>query len=265
MTFTDTHCHIHESDYEDPEGAYIRAMEAGIARLLCVGTDEHTSQEAVEFVSGRDNTWASVGLHPHDASNGVNAVGILEELIKKDRVDRTGKIVAVGECGLDYFYDNSPRQQQIEMLRAQLDLASRYDVPVIFHVRDAKNSEDSSVWTDFWPIFDSFKGLRGVLHSFTDNMSNLSEGLSRGLLVGVNGIATFAGNDQQQEMYASIPLESLVLETDAPFLTPVPHRGTANEPAYITHIAQYISQKKNIPFDELSEVTERNAKRLFDI
>lgn len=265
MTYTDTHCHIHESTYEDQEGAYARAMEAGVRRLICVGTEEQSSREAVEFARTHENTWASVGLHPHDAQTGVEAIHILERLIEDDKKDHMGKIVAIGECGLDYFYDNSPREQQIEMLRAQLDLASRFDLPVIFHVRDTKNPADSAVWADFWPIFDSYKDLRGVLHSFTDNLSNLHEGLSRGLLIGVNGIATFAKDPSQQEMYASIPLESLVIETDAPYLTPVPHRGSVNEPAYIPYIAQHVATIKNVELTELSRVSEQNVNRLFNL
>ena len=256
LRFTDTHCHIHESDYPDPEGAYRRAMEAGVRRLICVGTDEKSSRKAVEFASSHDNVWASVGLHPHDATSGVVAVRALEDHIRASSIERrASKIVAIGEIGLDYFYDNSPRHQQIEMLHAQLELAHTYHLPVIFHVREAL--------TDFWPIFDQYKGLRGLLHSFTDNLSNLEQGLSRGLLVGVNGISTFAKGASQLEMYRSIPVESLLFETDAPFLTPVPHRGTVNEPAFITLIAQHIANLRSISLEELSRATQRNATTLF--
>lgn len=250
--FTDTHCHIHESDYPDSEGAYRRAQDAGVQRVLCVGTDEKSSREAVEFACSHDNVWASVGLHPHDATSGIAAVDELEALIRSD-TDK--KIVAVGEIGLDYFYDNSPREQQIEMLHAQLTLAQKYDLPVIFHVREAL--------TDFWPIFDQYKGLRGVLHSFTDNLSNLEQAVSRELLVGVNGISTFARGSAQLEMYRSIPVDTLVFETDAPFLTPVPHRGMVNEPAFITLIAHHLANLRSISLEELSRASERNATQLF--
>lgn len=260
MTWTDTHCHIHEESYAEREVAYERAMEAGVQRLICVGTDEKSSREAVEFANVHDSAWASVGLHPHDATSGIEAIQELERLIKSDKEN---KIVAIGEIGLDYFYDNSPREQQIEMLHAQLELAQKYDVSVIFHVRDAKEPSTGSVWHDFWPIFDSYEGLRGVLHSFTDNLSNLEQGLSRGLLVGVNGISTFASGENQLEMYRSIPVDRLLLETDAPFLTPVPRRGTVNEPAFITHIAHHIANLRSISLEELSRATERNATDIF--
>ena len=252
MTWTDTHCHIHEESYAEREVAYERAMEAGVQRLICVGTDEKSSREAVEFANVHDSAWASVGLHPHDATSGIEAIQELERLIKSDKEN---KIVAIGEIGLDYFYDNSPREQQIEMLHAQLELAQTYHLPIIFHVRES--------FSDFWPIFDAYEGLRGVLHSFTDNLSNLEQGLSRGLLVGVNGISTFASGENQLEMYRSIPVESLLFETDAPFLTPVPRRGTVNEPAFITHIAHHIANLRSISLEELSRATERNATDIF--
>ena len=255
MVFTDTHCHIHEASYPEADQALLRAHEQGIARLICVGTDETTSEEAVAFTSQHENTWAAVGLHPHDAKTGLAAVATLESLIKSDKNPHVGKIVAVGECGLDYFYTHSPKEAQISILEAQLDLASRHSLPVIFHVREA--------FEDFWPIFDSFKGLRGVLHSFTDSQENLEKGLERGLYVGVNGISTFTKDEKQRNMFAAIPPSRLLLETDSPFLTPVPHRGMVNEPAFITHVAHHIANLQSIYLEELSRATERNATTLF--
>jgi len=269
MTFTDTHCHIHESSYKQAQLAWRRATDAGVNRLICVGTDQTTSAEAVKFVRKRENTWATVGLHPHDATNGASAIDNLRVLLEKDKADKisknvhVGKIVAIGECGLDYFYNNSPREQQIAMFEPQLQLALDYDLPVSFHVRDAKITESGSVWDDFWPIFDSFKGLRGVLHSFTDNMSNMGKGLARGLYIGVNGISTFTKDESQVEMFRAIPVDRLLFETDAPFLTPHPHRGKVNEPAFITHVAQHVANLRSISLEELSRATERNATHLF--
>lgn len=249
---TDTHCHIHEEAFQGSADALSRAREAGVERLICVGTDEQSSREAVVFTGQHDGVWASVGLHPHDAKSGASAVTILEELLKNDQ---QGKVVAIGECGLDYFYTHSPREDQIPMLETQLQLALDYGKPVIFHVREA--------FDDFWPIFDSFPGLTGVLHSFTDDVSNLEQGLSRGLYVGVNGISTFTKDEKQKTMYASIPVDRLLLETDAPFLTPVPLRGKVNEPAFITHVAQHLANLQAINLEELSRATERNATQLF--
>lgn len=255
MTLTDSHCHIHESGYEESESALERAKQQGVHRLICVGTDETTSSEAVKFASQHEGVWASVGLHPHDASTGAAAIDTLKTLVETNKNVHVGNVVAIGECGLDYFYTNSPKEVQKEMLIKQLELASQYDLPVIFHVRDA--------FDDFWPIFDRFKGLRGVLHSFTDSMSNMEQALSRGLYIGVNGIATFAKDENQRKMYASIPVNRILFETDSPFLTPVPHRGMVNEPAFTTLIAHFIANLQAINLEELSRASERNATTLF--
>jgi TatD DNase family protein len=251
MIFTDTHCHIHESSYEDGEGAYRRALAAGVGRMLVVGTNDQSSEEAVAFARSHEQAWASLGLHPHDAKTGLDGVSFLDTILRES----TDRIVAIGEIGLDYFYDNSPREMQIDLLHAQIELAQSYNLPVIFHVREA--------FSDFWPIFDQYKGLTGVLHSFTDNVSNMEQALSRGLLIGINGIATFAGD--RQDVYRVIPSENMVLETDAPYLTPTPHRGKVNEPAFTTYVAQHIANLQSINLQELSRVTERNATHLFSI
>jgi TatD DNase family protein len=167
---------------------------------------------------------------------------------------------------LDYLYEHSPRDVQIKALEWQIDLALKHKVPIIFHVRDASSAERrGSVFRDFWSVIDNFKGIRGELHSFTDNRLNLEEGLKRGLLIGVNGISTFTKDTAQQELFRSIPLKSLLLETDAPFLTPVPFRGQSNEPAFVKNIAQYHASARGISFDELSRVTTTNARVLFGL
>jgi len=248
----DTHCHIHEKDYPNAEGAYTRAVEAGVSQMICVGTDEDSSARAVAFASNHEGVWASVGLHPHDATEGVTAIKSLRALLQNDT---NNTIVAVGECGLDFFYDNSPREAQIEMLHAQLRLAQEFKKPVIFHVREA--------FADFWPIIDQYEDITGVIHSFTDTEVTLKEAISRGFSIGVNGIATFAKD--KQAMYAAIPINSICLETDAPFLTPVPHRGTVNEPALLTLVATHIANLQSINLEELSQATERCALDTFSL
>ncbi len=170
---------------------------------------------------------------------------------------RQGKIVAIGECGLDYFYGHSSKEDQERALRYQIELALEYDLPMIFHVRDA--------FDDFWPIFDSYTGVRGELHSFTDTTQNLDKALTRGLFIGVNGIMTFTGNDWQLEVARRIPLDRLLLETDAPFLTPRPLRGKVNEPARVLLVAEFLSDLRQEPIDELAHHTVLNARRLFSL
>ncbi len=165
------------------------------------------------------------------------------------------KIVAIGECGLDYFYTHSPRVDQIKALRFQIELALQHDLPLIFHVREA--------FDDFWPIFDDYHGIRGVLHSFTDTQANLDKALARGLFIGVNGIATFTKNEAQIAMYRAIPLQNLLLETDAPFLTPVPLRGKMNTPANVRLVAEFLSELRGESLAGLAHATTHNAQTLF--
>ncbi len=260
MKFVDTHCHIHSTDYPlDQAQVLIRANEAGVTKMICVGTDEKDSAVAVKFVADKQDCWASIGLHPHDAVSGIIGINKLKELLPpiSHFPAPNPKIVAIGECGLDYFYNRSPRQQQIEILKAQIELAVEHNLPLIFHVREA--------FDDFWPIFDSYLGVRGVLHSFTDNQSNLDHALQAGLYVGVNGISTFTKNTDQQSMYLAIPVDKMLLETDAPYLTPVPKRGTLNEPAFVTLVAQFHADLRHISLEELSVATSQNATKLFQL
>lgn len=245
---TDTHCHIHEPGYEDAEAAYLRALDSGVTKLICVGTDEVSSQQAIRFAEEHDNAWASIGVHPHDTKDGYE--GILRVARHK-----SAKLVAVGEIGLDYFYTHSPKAVQAEALEAQLQLAVESELPVIFHVREA--------FEDFWPIFMNFSKLRGVLHSYTDTMGNLERALGEGLYIGVNGISTFTKDDMQRQMFDAIPLDRLLLETDAPFLTPAPHRGKVNEPAFVKHVAEYHANRRKIELEHLARVTSANASNLF--
>jgi TatD DNase family protein len=245
----DTHCHIHESDYPlDREETVNFAHENGVEKMICVGTSIKSSFDAIEFVGSHDTVFASIGVHPHESKDGYKKIG---ELVGSD------KLVAVGEIGLDYYYDHSPRDVQIEALKWQIDLALSNNLPIIFHIRDA--------FDDFWPIFDSFKDIRGVLHSFTDNQANLDKCLSRGLYVGVNGISTFTKDDAQKELFNSIPLDRLLLETDSPFLAPAPNRGKTNQPAYARDVALYHAQARGISYEEIAQATTLNANTLFSL
>jgi len=259
LPFTDTHCHIHEESYADSEGAYERALEAGVHRMNCVGTNLKSSAEAVEFARSHEHAKAIVGVHPHDTAAGIEGIHELRMLLESP--ENKGLIVGIGEIGLDYFYEFSPRDTQERMLRAQLELAVEFDLTVSFHVRDAEDDHKQLkglVFADFWPIFDSFGGrLRGVLHSYTDSPENAHAALARGLLIGVNGIATFARD--KQELYKMLPLSKILLETDAPFLTPKPLRGRINEPALVVSVAHYIANLHSIELSELSRVTEKSA------
>ena len=247
----DTHCHIHDADYPlDVTETINRARLADVQQLICVGTDQNNSKLAVELASKNSGLFVAVGVHPHEAKGGWNE--IVDLLNSKN-----SSIIAVGEIGLDYHYDYSSHDVQIQALRAQIELALNYDLPIIFHVREA--------FDDFWPVFDSYSGIRGVLHSFTDSAENLAAGLQRGLYVGVNGYSTFVRDESQKAMFNSIPLSKILLETDAPYLTPDPFRGKVNEPAFVRNVAEYLSNIRQISYDEVAKTTSENARALFKI
>jgi TatD DNase family protein len=244
----DTHCHIHDSTYPLDVGTTLEnAAIADVAKMICVGTNELSSSSAVEFSRKYENVFATLGVHPHDTKDGWQKL--------EDLFDDGGKIVGIGEIGLDYFYTHSPREVQLKALEEQIDLALRHDLPIVFHVREA--------FEDFWPLFDNFHGIRGELHSFTDSRENLEEGLRRGLYVGVNGISTFTKVETQKEMFTAIPLEKMLLETDAPFLTPVPFRGKVNEPAFVRSVAEFHAHLRGISLEEIANKTTTNANTLF--
>lgn len=255
MHLIDTHCHIHEADYPLDKGDVLNhARAAGVSTMICIGTNERSSFEAVEFAKAHEGVYAAIGVHPHDTKDGYAKIAELTD----------EKIVAVGEIGLDYYYNHSPRDVQIAALESQIQTALDRDLPVVFHVRDASSAERyGSVWDDFWPILDNFHGIRGELHSFTDTQANLDKGFERGLYVGVNGISTFTKDAVQQQLFASIPLARLLLETDAPFLTPTPYRGTINEPAYVSEVAKHHALLRGITLETVAEATTHNANSLF--
>ena len=252
MLVIDTHCHIHDSEFflENREEAYEVSREAGVS-MVCVGTNVQSSQEAVEFCRTHEASYPVVGIHPHDA--GDNKSEDIRALVETNR----DKIIGIGEIGLDYFYDHSPREVQMERLREQLQIASDYNLPVSFHVREA--------FEDFWPILDEFPGITGVMHSFTDTKENAEEAIKRGLYIGINGISTFTREAWQQQLYAGLPLEKIVLETDAPFLTPKPFRGKMNVPAYVGRVAEHQAMLKNVSPTDVMRITTANAKSIFGI
>lgn len=259
MKLIDTHCHLHDTEFypDNREEVYGESVDAGVS-MICVGTDVKSSQDAVEFAQTHDAAWAVVGIHPHDTKD--NDVSHIAALLEQSLQD----IVGVGEIGLDYFYTHSPRDVQQNALRDQLKLAQTYDLPVSFHVRDTAEAADAgAVWRDFWPILDGHPDVRGVLHSFTDNHENLQQALSRGLYIGINGISTFTKDEMQQKLYKELRLENILLETDAPFLTPAPLRGKMNKPAYVERVAAHQAELKSTSVSEIARVTTANAQRLF--
>ncbi|HVC36505.1 MAG TPA: TatD family hydrolase [Candidatus Dormibacteraeota bacterium] len=269
MELVDTHCHIQSVEADSGEGQTLKtwqkatnlslkavlknAHSAGIKRMICVGCNLADSQQAVNFALAHPSCWAAVGIHPHEARHYLNLAKPKLDEFKK--LLSQPKTVAIGECGLDYYYQHSLPADQAQVLRFQIELAKEHNLPLIFHVRAA--------YDDFWPIFDQFSGLSGVLHSFTDSAANMQQALKRGLYIGVNGIATFTKDQAQLNVYKTIPIDKLVLETDAPFLTPTPYRGNINEPKNVGVIAKFLADLRCQSLEEIAAETTKNARRLF--
>lgn len=248
----DTHAHIHSKFYElNPLKALADANTAGVEKILCVGTEASDSERAVSFVADKSNCWATIGQHPHDAKMGTPALKKLKQLVGKS------KVVAIGECGLDYYYLHSQKDVQQQVFRAQIELAIQHNLPLIFHVREA--------FDDFFKILDEYSDVRGVVHSFTADRKTLYKILERDLFVGLNGIMTFTKDAEQLAAARAVPLERLVLETDAPFLTPTPLRGKINEPANIKIIAEFLANLRGEKLTDLAAATSNSSIELFNL
>lgn len=263
----DTHCHIHaavssrsdhtakkwqEAGETDPDALIDSAKAAGVDKLICVGTDLPDTKDALNFVQSRDNCWATAGVHPHEAKIFLQANKDLSEV---ERLADEPKAVAIGEVGLDYYYEHSPRQSQVKLLEMFLQLATDKNLPLVFHIRDA--------FDDFWPVLANFGSLSGVLHSYTSDIRNLDKALQEGLYIGLNGIMTFTKDENQLEMARQIPLNRLLIETDAPYLTPKPFRGKVCKPEHVKLTARFLSELREEAFTEFAEATSKNAWELF--
>jgi TatD DNase family protein len=250
----DTHSHIHFDDFRDDLPELLeRSHDAGIEKILTVGVNELDSAQAIAVARAHDNVWSTVGLHPHDADRGFEA---LEEVA---RLAEFESVVGIGECGLDYFRSETNLDDQERALRFQIELALSLDLALVFHVRDA--------FPDFWRILDEYRGegIRGVVHCFTASVPELNGALERGLYVALNGIMTFTKDSGQLAAANAVPLDRLVLETDCPFLTPMPLRGKRNEPANIALTAQFLANLRGEALEDLEVATTGNAERLFRI
>jgi TatD DNase family protein len=246
--WADSHCHL---QYEGlPADALARARDAGVGRVICVGTDADQSQKAIEVARAPPGqVWATVGLHPHDASQGVDSVaGLLG----------ASEVVGVGECGLDYHYDHSPREAQREAFAAQVALAHEHGLALVIHTREA--------WDDTFDIL-SAEGVpeRTVFHCFTGGPVEARRALDAGASLSFSGIITFKTAGDLREAAAITPLDRLLVETDAPYLTPVPHRGTPNQPAHVALVGAAVAAARGVPVDEVEGATWANTAALFGL
>jgi TatD DNase family protein len=251
MRWTDTHCHLNHPDlYPEWQAALFRAQQSGVERLILIGYDLESSRRAVELAAQSDALYAAVGIHPHDAAQcDADALATLRQLAQQPRV------VAVGEIGLDFYRDLSPRAAQYEAFHAQMRLAQSLGLPVILHCRDA--------YDELLGVLAKYPTVQGVLHCFSGTAAHAQRGLELGYSLGIGGVITFKSAEPLRAIVQSMPRDRLLLETDAPYLAPHPYRGKRNEPAYLPLIAQQVATLWEIPPESLSELTEANVARVF--
>jgi len=252
MKLVDTHCHINDRAFEqDLEEVLERARKAGVGALVCVGYDVPSSQQAVELAERYEQVWATVGVHPHDAKTlEAEAEKKLKGLAKHP------KVVAIGEIGLDFYRDLSPREVQAEAFKRQLELAAEADLPVVLHDREATE--------EVLKILEGFAGpVRGVAHCFSGDLEQAKRYVALGFWLGVDGPVTYKRNDELRATLAGIGLEHLVVETDSPYLAPQAKRGKRNEPSFLPYIVEKVAEICHCTYEEAAESTSRQAEQLF--
>jgi TatD DNase family protein len=253
----DSHAHIQGKEYAgETEAIIARARDAGVETIIAVGGagDMSSNTEALALAHSFPNVFATVGMHPHDAKD----VGA-EELAKLEELTADEKVIAVGETGLDYYYNHSPHDVQCRVFAQFIRMARETQLPIIVHERDAANQAADL-------LRDEGQGeLRGVIHCFTGNQEAARDYLNLGFYLSFTGIITFKNAHALREVVRQVPLERMLVETDSPYLTPVPHRGKRNEPAFVRFVAETIAQIKRVTPEEVARVTTQNVRDLFGI
>lgn len=255
MHLIDTHAHL---DYphlaEQLDDVLQRAQDAGVKNIITIGVKLSTSERPKAIADAHDHIWCSVGIHPHEAENEPLSCDV--DAIRK-AADHP-KCVAIGEAGLDYFYDNAPRDKQAASLRAQITVARELDLPIIIHSRDA-DDDMADILEDEYK-----KGMyKGVMHCFSSGEELAQRALAIGFYISFSGILTFKSATTLQEIAKSVPQDRLLVETDAPFLAPVPMRGKKNEPAFTSYTAEFLANLRGLTKEEIAKITTKNAQQLF--
>ena len=247
--FCDTHCHLYKEYYEDIDSILEESKNNDVVRFISDGCDMSTNEEMIEL-SKYDNVYVTLGIHPENVEDYKDEdINYIEHNLSNK------KVVAIGEIGLDYYWTKDNKEKQKELFERQLKLAEKYNIPVVVHSRESTQ--------DTIDILKKYK-VRGVIHSFTGSLEVAKIYIKMGYVLGVNGVVTFK-NSNVKDVIKEIGLENLILETDSPYLTPHPHRGEQNTPKYIKDIAIFVSELYGVSLEELSKITNKNIKRIFDI
>ena len=269
---TDTHCHLDFNKFDDDREIVIRrAMEVGIERILIPGLDLESSQAAIKLAETHPGIYAAVGFHPTDLDKfSEQAFEEIKRLVTHE------KVVAVGEVGIDYYWikEREERAFQVQILQRQLDFAASANKPVIIHMREEEDAWFGQASIDLLQTLQEWHKVLitenhplaekpGVLHSFNGNLDTAEKAISHNFYIGVTGPVTYKNAEEKRQIIRRLPLERLLIETDSPFLTPVPHRGQRNEPAFVAYIADKIAEIHMTTREQVAEITATNAARLF--
>jgi TatD DNase family protein len=255
MTFIDSHAHLDLPEFKSDRHETIqRALENGIEKIITIGIGINECKEALKIAACYSSVFVAIGIHPHNAKTlDLNTLEFIERHAKNE------KVVALGEMGLDFFRNLSPKQDQIRCFRVQLELAQILHLPVIVHDREA-HEETVSILRE-----EKARDAGGVLHCFSGNSRMAFNCIDMGFYISIPGTVTFKNARTLHEVVRKVPLKNLLIETDCPFLAPVPFRGKRNEPAYVKLVAEKIAQIKHIPLDKVAHITTQNTKRLFSL
>ncbi|MBN4077341.1 TatD family hydrolase [Sulfobacillus acidophilus] len=251
----DTHCHLDDERFKSERDQIIKnAQNEGVETLITIGCDVENSKSAQKIAQSYNGVYFSAGVHPHEAKKApTDFIGQLEKIAAHE------KCVAIGECGLDYYYKNSPKDAQKAVFLEQIDLAKKLNKALIIHVRDA--------WSECSDILAQKKlgPKKVIIHCFSGTWEHAQKFLALGCIISLSGIVTFKNPGDLVQVAQKVPLDCLVVETDAPYLAPIPHRGKRNEPKYVIETAKKIAEIKNIGLEELAAKTTKNAQNVFGI
>ncbi|MFL6244680.1 MAG: TatD family hydrolase [Thermoanaerobaculia bacterium] len=248
MIFTDSHCHLTMSNAEANLAA---ARAAGVRGFVVPGTKLEDAPQAVAIAQQHEDVWAAVGFHPHDAKDCDDAA-----FAEIERLAREPRVVAIGECGLDYHYDYSPRETQRAVFERHIELAKRLDKPIIVHNRESTS--------DMVEILSRTQ-VRGILHSYTESLDVAKQLVDLGYFISFSGIVTFRSAESLREAARGLPHDRVLIETDTPYLAPVPYRGRDNEPAYVVAIAELLAKLWDVSVERVAEQTTANFERVFSV
>ncbi|HHW57463.1 MAG TPA: TatD family hydrolase [Clostridia bacterium] len=249
----DSHAHLEDEKYDRDREKVIEECKKDLTFLINVGSNLLTSKQSIELAHNYDFIYASVGIHPHDAQREFDKVEEIERLALQE------KVVAIGEIGLDYYYDDPPKEFQKEIFIKQIRLAKKLNLPIIIHDRDA-HGDILDILKQEWT-----KDLRGVFHSYSGSVEMAFQVIEMNFYISLGGPVTFKNAKKPKEVAKAVPIEKLLIETDSPYLTPEPYRGKRNTPVYVKFVAKKIAELREMPYEEVCRITAENDIKLFNI